>query len=142
LAPAEAEPTPLAPPSADVVAPYVAGEQRVVVHTLEGLQTRGFLSDTDLTRHAILLRKQDGGEQWFNVEELKAVFFLLAPDQQPSPAQGQRVSVKLRDGRILAGNALDPGSQSVGFYLFPEEGNTRIDRIFLYLAAIKDITPA
>ena len=135
------EHSPLEVPSETVATSYVPGEQRVVVHTLEGLQTRGFLSETDLTRHAILLRKQSGGEQWLNIEELKAVFFLLGPDQQPSPAQGQRVNVKLRDGRTLTGNALDPGSQAVGFYLFPEDGNTRIDRIFLYLAAIKDIAP-
>jgi hypothetical protein len=136
------EVSPLAGPPEGVVAPYVPGTQRVVVHTLEGLQTRGFLAETDLTRHAILLRKQDGGEQWLNAEELKAVFFLIGPDQQPSPAQGQRVSVKLRDGRTLLGTALDPGSQAVGFYLYPEDGNARIDRIFLYLAAIKDIAPA
>jgi hypothetical protein len=135
------ERSPLQPPDA-VVAQYSPGEQRVVVHTLEGLQTRGFLAETDLGRHAILLRKQDDSEQWFNIEELKAVFFLLAPDQQPSPAQGQRVTVRLRDGRTLLGTAVDPGQSAVGFYLFPEEGNARIDRIFLYLQAIKDITPA
>jgi hypothetical protein len=135
------ERSPLQPPDA-VVAQYSPGEQRVVVHTLEGLQTRGFLAETDLGRHAILLRKQDGSEQWFNIEELKAVFFLLAPEQQPSPAQGQRVTVRLRDGRTLLGTAVDPGQSAVGFYLFPEEGNARIDRIFLYLQAIKDITPA
>jgi hypothetical protein len=135
------EPSPLQPSEA-VATPYAPGDQRVVVHTLEGLQTRGFLAETDLGRHAILLRKQDGAEQWFNIEELKAVFFLLAPEQQPSPAQGQRVTVRLRDGRTLLGTAVDPGQSAVGFYLYPEEGNARIDRIFLYLQAIKDITPA
>jgi hypothetical protein len=135
------EPSPLGPPPETVVAPYVSGMQRVVVHTLEGLQTRGFLTETDLTRGAILLKKVDGGEQWFNVEELKAVFFLVAPDQKPSPAQGTRVGVTLRDGRNLHGTALDPSGQGVGFFLFPEEGNARVDRIFIYLQAVKDIAP-
>ncbi len=131
-----------APSPESIVAPYVTGLQRVVVHTLEGLQTRGYLSDADLTRGAILLRKQDGTEQWFNVEELKAVFFLVPPDQEPSAAQGTHIAVTLRDGRTLHGTALDPSGQGVGFFLFPSDGNSRVDRIFIYLQAIKDIAPA
>jgi hypothetical protein len=133
-------PPPAAPET--VVAPYVTGLQKVVVHTLEGLQTRGYLSDADLTRGAILLQKQDGGEKWFNIEELKAVFFMVPPDQQPNPAQGSRVAVVMRDGRILHGNAADPSGQGVGFFLFPDEGNARVDRIFIYLQAVKEINPA
>jgi hypothetical protein len=137
---AEIEPEPAAAGSRPA---FLEGEPRVVVHTLAGRVKRGTLRDADLESPELLLTLPAGGaEERIALADVKAVFFMLAPGEQPPPPPGGRVRVTLSDGRQLDGfrEASGPGG---GLFLVPlDAARTNTRAIFVCGDAIQAVDMA
>ena len=122
---------------------FLAGEPRVVVHTLAGRVKRGTLRDPDLARPDLRLSPlTGGGEERISLTEVKAVFFMLAPGEAPPENPGAHVRVTLSDGRQLDGfrESNGPGG---GLYLVPlDAARTNTRAIFVCGDAIQRIDQA
>jgi hypothetical protein len=122
---------------------FLEGEPRVVVHTLAGRVKRGTLRDADLEAPELLLTLPAGGaEERIALADVKAVFFMLAPGEQPPPPPGGRVRVTLSDGRQLDGfrEASGPGG---GLFLVPlDAARTNTRAIFVCGDAIQAVDMA
>jgi hypothetical protein len=118
-------------------ATIVRGEHRVAIHTRGGRTRRGSVTDLDLARPQFPLQPQGGGStEIVPHSDVKAIFFMLAPGEQPVPASGGKVRVTLSDGRSIEGHRDGPEGPQ-GFFLVPvdaQKTNTR--RIYVARAAI------
>jgi hypothetical protein len=134
---AELEPVPLPAGPGTVV----AGEHRVVVHTLDGEVLRGTLTDSDLEAPELEL---DTGGPGLTTQVIsagvKAIFFMLAPGEPPPTPGGKRVRVAFRDGRQVAGFSPDYQEGGVGFFMIPADTRTNTGRIWVYHSAVKQVS--
>ena len=119
----------------------VSGTQRVVIHMLDGQVLRGSLTGADLEAPELELETGAPGavDQVFSAG-VKAIFFMLAPGEQPPAAQGKRVRVTFRDGRQVAGLSPDYREEQVGFFVIPTDSRTNTGRIWVYQAAVKQVS--
>ena len=119
---------------------YVHGAHRVVVHTLEGQVKRGFIENADLAAAELDLAATQGGPaEAVATANVKAIFFMLAPGEQPAAPHGSRVRVTFRDGRQVAGFSPDYREGAFGFYMIPADARTSTGRIWVYQAAVKQV---
>jgi hypothetical protein len=119
----------------------VAGSHRVVVHTLDGEVLRGTLTDCDLEAADLALDSGAAtGPAAVPSAGVKAIFFMLAPGEQPPAPQGRRVRVAFRDGRQVAGFSPDYHDGGVGFFMIPADTRTNTGRIWVYQAATRQVT--
>lgn len=121
-------------------AALVSGVQRVVVHLLDGQVLRGSLTDADLEAPELELDTgAPGAVEQVQSAGVKAIFFMLAPGEQPPVAQGKRVRVIFRDGRQVAGFAPDYREELAGFFVIPADARTNTGRIWVYRAAVRQV---
>ena len=122
---------------------FLAGEPRVVVHTLAGRVKRGTLRAPDLAKPELRLSPQVGGaEERIALSDVKAVFFMLTPGEQPPEFPGGRVRVTLSDGRLLDGFRESDGPGG-GLFLVPlDAARTNTRSIFVCGDAIQAIDQA
>ncbi len=125
---------------------------KVVVRTRDGQVIPGFASQ-DRMKDTLKIITQQGKEQTFNLEKLKAVFFVK--DFQGNPEYDEikflnKLSVSSRiwvrveffDGEVLEGkipNDLELIS-SPGFYLSPSDHDTNNKRVWVIKSALKNFT--
>lgn len=120
---------------------FVAGEHRVVVHTLEGQVLRGTIADADLDAESIPLVTAAGASpEPIAASRVKAIFFMLLPGGRPPAAEGRKVRVTFRDGRQVAGFSPDYDPEAVGFFMVPVESRTNTGRIWVYRAAVRQVS--
>ncbi len=149
-APTSALPVPAAPPGdpfdrsglalggTEPVEILVAGEHRVILHTVEGQVKRGVIRNVNLGAEVITL---DGS----SVENLprvrvKAVFFMLAPGARAPVGEGDKVRVTFKDGRQVAGFSKDQRDATMGFFVVPADNRTNTERIFIYRHAVQTVS--
>jgi hypothetical protein len=140
---AEAEPEVAAvfEASAGGGAALVSGVQRVVVHLLDGQVLRGSLSDVDLEGPELALDTgAPGAVELVPSAGVKAIFFMLAPGEHAPVAQGKRVRVIFRDGRQVAGFAPDYREELAGFFVIPADARTNTGCIWVYRAAVRQVS--
>ncbi|HYG67243.1 MAG TPA: chemotaxis protein CheA, partial [Anaeromyxobacteraceae bacterium] len=119
----------------------LSGAFRVVVHTVEGHVKRGLLEDADLGEPAITLAAPAGApSETIPTEQVKTIFFMLAPGERPPLAEGQRVRVTFRDGRQVAGFSPDYREGAAGFFMIPADTRTNTGRIWVYASAVKTVS--
>jgi hypothetical protein len=134
-------PPPAAPPPAAEGARAFAGVHRVVVHTMEGQVRRGVLEDVDLAAASLALAPQPGGApEAIDADKVKAIFFMLAPGEKPPAPEGRKVRVAFRDGRQIAGFSPDYEETGAGFFMIPADSRTNTGRIWVYRAAVKQVS--
>ena len=134
---AEAEPVSLAPSGAA----RVGGAQRAVVHLLNGQVLRGTLTDADLEAPELELDTgSPGALELVATAAVKAIFFMLAPGERPPVAEGKRVRVTFRDGRQVAGFSSGYREELAGFFMVPADTRTNTARIWVYQAAVKQVS--
>ncbi len=125
---------------------------KVVVRTRDGQVIPGFASQ-DRMRDTLKIITQQGKEQTFHTEKLKAVFFVK--DFQGNPEYDEIkflnkqsvssmvwVRVEFFDGEILEGkipNNMELIS-SPGFYLSPSDRDTNNKRVYVVKSSLKDFT--
>jgi hypothetical protein len=133
----EIEPVSLAPSGAG----RVGGAQRAVVHLLDGRVLRGTLTDADLEAPELELDTgSPGAVEQVATAAIKAIFFMLAPGEQPPVAEGKRVRVTFRDGRQVAGFSSGYREELAGFFMVPADTRTNTARIWVYQAAVKQVS--
>jgi hypothetical protein len=134
-APARPERDPFdAPPS------FVAGEHRIVLHTMEGQVLRGSIANADLEDPELPMIQPNGAVARIPAETVKAIFFMLPPGQRPPEAHGTRVRVTFSDGRQVSGVAPDYSPSSGGFFVLPLDARTNTARVWVYRAAVRQIS--
>jgi hypothetical protein len=136
--PAPAPPVPVHDPFAASPS-FVAGEHRIVLHTVEGQVLRGSLANADLEDAELPLLQPNGAVARIPGLQIKAVFFMLAPGERAVPASGTRVRVTFTDGRQLSG--LSPGysPESIGFFVLPLDNRTHTARVWVYRSATRQV---
>jgi hypothetical protein len=134
--PMEAEPLP--PPAPSVT---IQGSHRVVLHTVDGQVKRGLLVDALLDAQELPLQPQGPGvPEAISTDFIKAIFFMLAPGEKAPVPEGKKVRVTFRDGRQVAGFSPDYQDGTVGFFMIPADTRTNTGRIWVYQAAVKQVT--
>jgi hypothetical protein len=125
----------------ELVSTVVAGTNRVVIHTMEGLVKRGVLVDADLAAPVLGLAAQRGAEpEVLGADHVKAIFFMLEPGEPPPAAEGKRVRVTFRDGRQVAGFSPDYREGGIGFFMVPADNRTNTGRIWVYRSAVRQVS--
>ncbi len=120
---------------------YVSGTHRVVVHTADGQVKRGTVSDLALESGEVLLTAQGGlAAESIAVEQIKAIFFMLPPGAEPAEPDGRKVRVTFRDGRQVAGFSADYAPERFGFFMVPADTRTHTARIWVYRAAVRQVS--
>ncbi len=133
----EIEPVSLAPSGTA----RVGGAQRAVVHLLNGQVLRGTLTDADLEAPELELDTgSPGAPELVTTAAVKAIFFMLAPGERPPVAEGKRVRVTFRDGRQVAGFSSGYREELAGFFMVPADTRTNTARIWVYQAAVKQVS--
>ena len=97
--------------------------------------------DPDLVAPALSLAPQPGapGEE-IAAEKVKAIFFMLSPGEKPPAAEGRKVRVTFRDGRQIAGFSPDYRDDGIGFFMIPADTKTNTGRIWVFRAAVRQLT--
>jgi hypothetical protein len=119
---------------------FAAGESRVVVHTLGGVQKRGMLLDAHMNADFLELRLQNGEKEMLSTAGLKAVFFVVPIGQEVPEPVGDPVTVTLQDGHQLSGLSPDYQVGAVGFFLCPTDQRSRTAKIYIYAGSVKAIS--
>jgi hypothetical protein len=119
---------------------FAAGESRVVVHTLGGVQKRGSIVDAHMNADFLELRLPDGEREMLSTASLKAVFFVVPIGQDVPTPVGDPVTVTLLDGHQLVGLSPDYQVGAVGFFLSPTDQRSRTAKIYIYAGAVKGIS--
>jgi len=126
--------------------------QKVVVRTRDGEVIPGF-AHQDRISNTLKIITQQGKEQKFSIDQLKAVFFVK--DFQGNPEYDEIkflnkqsvssmvwVRVKFYDGEVLEGKI--PNNMelicSPGFYLSPSDRDTNNKRVYVIKSSLKDFT--
>jgi hypothetical protein len=117
----------------------VAGEHRVILHTLEGQVKRGSIRDADLAADHVALETGSGVPENIPRGRVKAIFFMLpAGTKAPNP-DGQKVRVTFKDGRQVAGFSTDHKGGGPGFFVVPADNRTNTSRIFIFRHSVHTI---
>ncbi len=133
----ESEPVPVAPSGTAMV----SGVNRVVVHLLDGRVLRGTLANADLEAPELPLDQGPPGSiDPVPSSSVKAIFFMLAHGEQAPAAEGKRVRVTFHDGRQVAGFSTDYRQELTGFFMIPADTRTSTGRIWVYQAAVKQVS--
>ena len=141
LVPVEDATPPMGVTPAEAAPPLIVpGEQRVAIQTRAGQTKRGTVTDLDLSQPQIPLEPQGGGPTvTIEHDEVKAIFFMLAPGEKAEAGPGQAVRVTFSDGRSIEGHR-QPDESREGFFLVPldaQRTNTR--RIYVARDAVSEI---
>ncbi len=125
---------------------------KVVVRTRDGEVIPGF-ANQDRIKKTLKIITQQGKEQTFSIDKLKAVFFVK--DFKGNPEYNeikflnkQTVSsmiwarVEFFDGEVLEGKILNNMEliSSPGFYLSPSDQDTNNRRVYVVKSALKHFT--
>ncbi len=126
--------------------------QKVIVRTRDGEVIPGF-ANQDRIGTTLKIITQQGKEQKFSIDKLKAVFFVK--DFQGNPEYDEIkflnkqsvssmvwVRVEFFDGEVLEGkipNNMELIS-SPGFYLSPSDRDTNNKRVYVVKSSLKDFT--
>jgi hypothetical protein len=132
-----------APEAVDPFAPspsFVAGEHRIVLHTIAGQVLRGSLANVDLGDPELPMIQPNGAVARVPAAHVKAIFFMLPAGGQAPQAAGTRVRVTFGDGRQVSGLAPDYSPASVGFFVLPIDTRTHTSRVWVYRTAIRQIS--
>ncbi len=132
------EPEPL--PAAEAPQVWIQGSHRVVLHTVDGQVKRGLLIDAALDAGELVLVAQGPAEpEVVGTDNVKAIFFMLAPGEKAAPPEGKKVRVTFRDGRQVAGYSPDYQDGTIGFFMIPADTRTNTGRIWVYQAAVRQV---
>ena len=133
----------VAPPLPDPFAAspsFVTGEHRIVLHTVEGQVLRGSIANADLEDSELPMIQPNGAVARVPAGNVKAIFFMLPSGEQPPQASGTRVQITFSDGRQISGLAPDYSPGAAGFFVLPLDARTNTARVWVYRAAIRQMS--
>jgi hypothetical protein len=122
----------------------------VVAHHLDGRLVKG-LTRNFRADHPLFQVQEEGqtGVTVVSFAELKGVFFVKTLDGDPEHRErksfrdrkgiGKKVWVEFRDGECLAGWTLSLVMEKLGFFLFPTDANSNLEKVFVLHSAVKRV---
>lgn len=125
-------------------------DTRVVAHMRDGALIRGHNDDFRPGRRALSVTTAPDGERVrISVAELKALFFVKSLTGDPAHVQsnefgdgtrvGRRVWVVFTDGEQLAGRVLSVKNVEEGFFLFPSDVDSNLERAWVVSASTRQV---
>jgi hypothetical protein len=130
-------------------------QNKIVVHYQDGRVMKGFTSDFMPNKdifHLVPMDIPPGSLPLpVSVPESKAVFFVKDFKGNPQyqdkkefdstkPAMGRKIKVVFKDGELLAGTTQGYQPGRPGFFVFPVDQQSNIDRCFVVSAATKSVS--
>ncbi|GJM43825.1 MAG: hypothetical protein DHS20C21_06670 [Gemmatimonadota bacterium] len=122
---------------------------RVVARFCDGQIVRGHTSDFRPGRATFAVTPPNEASVRVLVDELKALFFVKSLDGNPrhihdngfseEPKVGRRVWVTFQDGEQLAGRAPSVNPENEGFFLFPNDWESNLERAWIVLRSTKSV---
>jgi hypothetical protein len=118
----------------------VAGEHRVAIQMRGGRTRRGTVTNVDLAAPQFSLLPQGGNStEVVAHSDVKAIFFMLAPNEAAPAPSGGKVRVTFSDGRSIEGHR-DGAELRQGFFLIPVDAQkTNTKRIYLAKDAVASV---
>jgi hypothetical protein len=130
-------------------------QNKIVVRYLDGRLTKGFTSDFMPNKdvfHVVPMNAPPGAKPGIiNMQDLKAIFFVKDfvgnagyNDKKifdpAKPVAGRKIKVVFKDGETLVGTTqgYQPGRQ--GFFVFPADPQSNIDRFYVVSLAVSSVS--
>ena len=126
--------------------------QKVIIRTRDGKVISGF-ANPDHIKKTLKILNQQGKEETFSVDKLKAVFFVkdfqgnseydeIKFLNKQSVSSMIWVRVEFFDGEVLEGKILNNMEliSSPGFYLSPSDQDTNNKRVYVVKSSLKNFT--
>ncbi len=122
----------------------------VVAHFLDGRLVKGWTRNFRVD-HPLFQIREEGqtGLTLVSLAELKGLFFVKTLDGDPEHRErksfrdrkgiGKKVWVEFRDGECLAGWTLSLVIEKLGFFLFPTDANSNLEKAFVLHSAVKRV---
>jgi hypothetical protein len=111
-----------------------------IVHLLAGGVRRGQIEDFDPASGVLnFVSESNGPPSTVPLNEVLAIFFGLSRGEQPAPATGQRVVVRLVNDRQVAGLTEDYQEGGDSLTVAPEQKRGNVDRIWIPAWSVKEI---
>jgi hypothetical protein len=118
------------------------GDQRIVLHMMDGRVKRGLARELSLMAEAIPIEVRAGGPtEEIPVEQVKTIFFMLAPGAERPVPHGEKIRVMFHDGREIVGYSSDFKSSDRGFFLVPADARSNTGKVYLFRWSVHDIRP-
>jgi hypothetical protein len=130
-------------------------QNKIVVRYLDGRVSKGFTSNFMPNKDSFHLVPVDAPPGFkpidVHIRELKAIFFVkdFVGDRHynekktfelSQPVVGKKIQVVFRDGEKLVGTTQGYQAGRPGFFVFPADNKSNIDRFFVIAAAARSIS--
>jgi hypothetical protein len=130
-------------------------QNKIVVHYQDGNVSKGytnnFMPNKDFFHLVPLDAPADAKPLNVFVNVLKAVFFVkdFTGDKQhrekkifdtAKPAVGKKIKVVFKDGEELIGTTQGYQPGRPGFFVFPADEHSNLDRVFIFSAATRNVS--
>jgi hypothetical protein len=130
-------------------------QNKIVVRYLDGRVLKGFTSDFMPNKELLHLLPEDvppGSKPLsISVKDLKALFFVkdFKGDSQyqekrefvpAQPVAGKKIKVVFRDGEVLVGTTQGYQPGRPGFFVFPADPKSNLDRCYIVSTATKSVS--
>ena len=132
----------------------MTGPAKIVVRFANGKVLKGYSQDFAPTSQSFHVRRTEvaGVEpgQQVSLRDLKAVFFVrdFSGDNSYEERKtfiagkalsGKKIEVTFTDGEVLVGTTMGYDTQRPGFFLFPADEKANNTRMFMVMAAVKNV---
>jgi len=129
-------------------------QNKIVVHYQDGRVMKGFTNDFMPNKDLLHLIPMDAAPSAkplpVKVQELKAVFFVKDFTGNPQykdknefgptkPVAGRKINVVFKDGELLVGTTQGYQPDRPGFFVFPADPQSNIDRCYVVTPAAKAV---
>jgi hypothetical protein len=130
-------------------------QNKIVVRYLDGRVLKGFTSDFMPNKELLHLLPENappGSKPLsISVQDLKALFFVkdFKGDSQyrdkkefgpAQPVAGRKIKVVFRDGEVLVGTTQGYQPGRPGFFVFPADPQSNLDRCYIVSTATKSVS--
>ena len=122
---------------------------KIVLHFLNGGITKGFTEDFFPNKNKFHLRDKDTGKvSEIDILQLKGIFFVKNFDGNKGYKEndnteriglGKRIMIRFKDGETITGYTSGYSPERSGFFAFPSDPQSNMERVFILKIATADI---
>lgn len=122
---------------------------KIVLHFLNGGVTKGFTEDFFPNKNKFHLRDKDTGKVTeIDILQLKGIFFVKnfdgnkeykEKDNTERIGLGKRIMIRFKDGETIRGYTSGYSPERSGFFTFPSDPESNMERVFVLKSATADI---
>ncbi len=124
-------------------------QNRIVLHFLDGKVRKGFTDNFFPNKNLFHVRDKDTGKvAEVDILQLKGVFFVKSFEGNKNYNErmdtertgvGKRIKIRFKDGEIITGYTSGYSPERNGFFAFPSDAGSNIERVFVLKNATEDI---